>query len=288
MSTRGLSAGFSALDQVTDLQALVDHLGLERFLLMARGPNGHAAIRYAAANPQKVEALILFSLPAHGNAWPKTFAQALPAENWKLFLQSFTAFDGRSHDPDESVGRMAQTVTQEDWTILIREWIASDVRDLLSLIRTPTLVIHPRNVIQPSVDESMKVAANLPDGRILVIDGSTQLGDPQEGLAAVDAFLASLPNRSASATGSSPLGAPSLHEVEVLRRPVQKESSSPNLSPRQSQVLSLIATGKTNREIASELVLSLRTVERHVNDIYARLGVRNRTEAVAFALKNLR
>jgi DNA-binding NarL/FixJ family response regulator len=182
---------------------------------------------------------------------------------------------------------MAQTVSQEDWNSLIREWIASDVRDLLPLVRAPTLVIHPRNVIQPPVEESMNVAAHIPDGRILVIDGSTQLGDAQEGLSAVDAFLAGLPNQSGNATVSSPFGAPSLREVQVSRPRVQEKSSSPDLSPRQLQVLGLIARGKTNREIASELVLSLRTVERHVNDIYARLGVRNRTEAVAFALKNL-
>jgi|GEM_PF-5044740 len=286
MSTRGLKESFSALDQVSDLQAVVDHLGLESFVLLARGPNGHAAIRFAAANPQRVDALILFSLPAVGTAWPQTFAQALPAENWKLFLQSFTAFDGRLNDADESVERMAQTVNQQDWNILIREWLVSDVRDLLPLVQAPTLVIHPRSVIQPAMEDSMNLAAEIPNSRMLLIGGASQLGNPEEGLSAIDSFLAGLPPRGAQPGVAEPptvdakTSAPSSHVGEGGRQ-------GSRLSPRQLEILGLLVSGKTNREIASDLVLSLRTVERHVNDIYERLGVRNRTEAVAFALRNL-
>jgi DNA-binding CsgD family transcriptional regulator len=60
------------------------------------------------------------------------------------------------------------------------------------------------------------------------------------------------------------------------------------LSERQVQVLRLVALGKTNREIADELVLSERTVQRHVSDVYAKIGSRNRAEATAFALDRLR
>jgi DNA-binding CsgD family transcriptional regulator len=60
------------------------------------------------------------------------------------------------------------------------------------------------------------------------------------------------------------------------------------LSERQVQVLRLVALGRTSREIADELVLSERTVERHVADVYAKIGARNRSEATAFALDHLR
>jgi DNA-binding NarL/FixJ family response regulator len=59
------------------------------------------------------------------------------------------------------------------------------------------------------------------------------------------------------------------------------------LSHRQSDVLCLIADGKTTREIAGALVLSERTVERHIADIYAKIGARNRAEATAFYLRTL-
>ncbi len=58
------------------------------------------------------------------------------------------------------------------------------------------------------------------------------------------------------------------------------------LTEREVEVLGLIAAGKSNREIASELVLSVRTVERHVTSIYAKTGVRRRVEATAYAQRH--
>jgi len=58
------------------------------------------------------------------------------------------------------------------------------------------------------------------------------------------------------------------------------------LTLRELQVLSLVATGKTNKFIASELFISERTVDRHVSNIFNKLGVSSRVEATAFALKN--
>ena len=56
------------------------------------------------------------------------------------------------------------------------------------------------------------------------------------------------------------------------------------LTAREVEVLQLIAHGKSTREIASELVLSSRTVQRHISNLYAKINVRNRVEATAFAL----
>jgi DNA-binding CsgD family transcriptional regulator/tetratricopeptide (TPR) repeat protein len=55
------------------------------------------------------------------------------------------------------------------------------------------------------------------------------------------------------------------------------------LSPREVEVLRLIAGGKGNREIADALVISLNTVARHVSNIFDKVGAANRTEAAAFA-----
>jgi ATP/maltotriose-dependent transcriptional regulator MalT len=57
------------------------------------------------------------------------------------------------------------------------------------------------------------------------------------------------------------------------------------LTARESQVLRLVAKGHRNSEIAAELFLSAATVQRHVSNIYAKVGVRNRAEATAYALK---
>jgi ATP/maltotriose-dependent transcriptional regulator MalT len=55
------------------------------------------------------------------------------------------------------------------------------------------------------------------------------------------------------------------------------------LSPREIDVLQRIAAGRSNKEIAYEFAMSLRTVERHSANLYAKLGVASRAEAIAFA-----
>ena len=55
------------------------------------------------------------------------------------------------------------------------------------------------------------------------------------------------------------------------------------LTRREKEVLALIAAGRSNQQIAEELVISLGTVKRHISNIYGKLGVRRRTQAVARA-----
>jgi len=58
------------------------------------------------------------------------------------------------------------------------------------------------------------------------------------------------------------------------------------LTPREAEVLALIAEGRTNAEIAEALVVSAATVKSHVNHIFAKAGVRDRAQAVVYAYAN--
>jgi predicted ATPase/DNA-binding CsgD family transcriptional regulator len=58
------------------------------------------------------------------------------------------------------------------------------------------------------------------------------------------------------------------------------------LTPREVEVLKLVATGMTNAQVAKELFLSPRTVQRHLNSVYHKIGVGSRTAATRFALDN--
>ena len=69
---------------------------------------------------------------------------------------------------------------------------------------------------------------------------------------------------------------------------LQRSASVPQaliepLTNREREILSLLAAGLTNREIADELVISPETVKKHAGNIYGKLGVGNRTEAAAKA-----
>jgi two-component system, NarL family, nitrate/nitrite response regulator NarL len=57
------------------------------------------------------------------------------------------------------------------------------------------------------------------------------------------------------------------------------------LSPREMDVLALLVKGKSNREIAAELNLSLGTVKSHLSSMYKKLGVSNRTQAALVGVR---
>jgi DNA-binding CsgD family transcriptional regulator len=69
---------------------------------------------------------------------------------------------------------------------------------------------------------------------------------------------------------------------------VRKASSLPDgLTAREAEVLRLVALGMTNREIAAALVLSVHTVERHVQNAYRKIDVRNRADAAAYTVRTI-
>ncbi|MGW0826006.1 response regulator transcription factor [Streptomyces sp. NPDC002845] len=59
------------------------------------------------------------------------------------------------------------------------------------------------------------------------------------------------------------------------------------LTPREAQVLRLVAGGATNRGIAATLVISEKTVAHHLNNMFVKLGVSTRTEAAAYAYEHV-
>ena len=78
------------------------------------------------------------------------------------------------------------------------------------------------------------------------------------------------------------------HVLDALTDP--EPAAAPGLpdglTPREAEVLALIAEGLTNTEIADRLVVSAATVKSHVNHIFAKAGVRDRAQAVVYAYAN--
>jgi DNA-binding NarL/FixJ family response regulator len=112
--------------------------------------------------------------------------------------------------------------------------------------------------------------------RVLIGLGCRALGDEEGAALELDAA-----RRVFAQLGA----APDLTRTAALARE-KIDAASSGLSARELQVLRLVATGKTNRAIAADLLLAEKTVDRHVTNIFTKLGVSSRAAATAFAYEH--
>jgi DNA-binding NarL/FixJ family response regulator len=127
--------------------------------------------------------------------------------------------------------------------------------------------------IASAADRELKAPYEAARTRVLVGLALRTLGDDETADMELDA----------ARRGFQQLGAaPDLARVEeLLRRPASKAAAG--LTEREVQVLALVATGRTNRAIAAELVISEKTVARHLSNIFTKLGLSSRSAATAYA-----
>lgn len=268
MSSRGLGPDHSLEDWQRDLEAVVDRLSLKRFILLGASSSSHVAIHYAVEHPERVHALVLLTSSLDLTAWPAALFRVLPNQNWELFLSTLVGRGLTGEESQRAVGRLADAMTQADWEIAGRTIYAWSVRDVLSSLQSPALILQPRDYVTVRPEEAMKLAAQIRGARMVLIKGDSMLGDAGEGIAALESFLAGLPAGAASPPA----------------KPLNADSAGPGgLSSREVEVLRLICQGKSNQEIADELVISANTVIRHVSNIFAKAGVANRAQAAIYA-----
>ena len=75
--------------------------------------------------------------------------------------------------------------------------------------------------------------------------------------------------------------------MRLRNEAVEDRSARPDgLTAREIEVLRMVAGGKSSREVGDDLVLSVRTVERHITNIYAKIGAKGRADATSYALKH--
>jgi DNA-binding CsgD family transcriptional regulator len=141
----------------------------------------------------------------------------------------------------------------------------NDVRAELELVHAPTLVVHRRADRAIPYRLGRELAAAISGASLVPLDGSAHF--PWAG----DAASVARALRSA------------LVPQPTIRPPV--ESAAGLLSGREREVLTLIAGGLSDREIAQQLVLSEHTVHRHVANIRHKLGRGSRAAAVAEAAR---
>lgn len=147
------------------------------------------------------------------------------------------------------------------------------------------------------VEAIRTVKARQPDVRVLVLSASGERGDVLEAVKAgasgylvksasltdlVDAVVRTAAGETVYTPG---LAALLLGEYQRLAAPGGKPSA-PRLTPREREVLRLVAKGLTARQIASRLTLSHRTVSNHVQNVLTKLQLHNRVELTRYAIQS--
>jgi pimeloyl-ACP methyl ester carboxylesterase/DNA-binding CsgD family transcriptional regulator len=243
------------------LDAVVDHLGLERFSLVGGSFAGCTAVVYAARHGERVDRFANGAELAHAPArdalielvrkhWglgSRMLADTFSPSGTAAERASFASFQRNSASPEMAADLLELTFT-------------TDVRETLAGVRVPTLIVHRRGDRAIRLAAGEQLAAFIPNVELVVLEGDAHLpwhGDLDDVLVAVAPFLGvTPPNREAPA------------ELEEL-------------TPREREVLRLVAEGLSDGDIADRLVLSPHTVHRHVANILSKLGLHSRAAAAA-------
>jgi len=179
LSDRGV-ADLSLTHFVSDLEAVADAAGLERFSIYATSQGGPIALRFAADHPQRVKALVLHGGFVRGRLVrsPEARAEAeaymtLMRTGWgaegSQFLQAFASIyvpDGTTDQIRSLVDLQRISVTAETAVALRRAFDEIDVEDVLPRVEAPALVVHSRNDAVHPLSESLLIA----DARLLVLE----------------------------------------------------------------------------------------------------------------------
>ncbi len=271
---------FSPETAALDLDAVAARAGFDRFILFGFLGSVPAAIRYAAENPERVSHLVL---------WPPDTREPsaeeyrglgkLAVTDWETFTETY-AHLALGWDEGDSAHRyaevMRESINHEDYLRMaaqVRKWPPVEViAEWGPRVSRPALILQRK--VRFAADRLRMLATALPDARLVVLDGTRTLPYQGDVQAVVDVM--------AAFTRSAGSLAPALTSTEALLDPGHL------MTPREAEVLVLLANGRSNQQIAEELVLSVRTVERHLANVYEKIGASGksaRAAAVAYALR---
>ena len=257
-----------------DLEAVLNAAGVDRCALLGVCQGGPLAVAYAAGRPERVRSLALYGSYARcGPLGTRPSDEAgvvdtmvrldggLPLPLREVFARLFL--------PDASPAIAASfaslqqaSVTPADAARINAAHAAVDVVALTARVRAPTLVLHLRDDVFIPFEQGRVLAALIPGSSFVPLSGRNHVLLPDDPawsdlLAEVDVFLGGEPARADN-------GVP--------------------LTAREREVLTLVAQGRNNDEIANRLVLSVRTVERHLSNVYGKLGLGGKAARAAAAV----
>ena len=265
------------VEDVEDVIAAADLR--EPFSMLGVSQGGAICVAYAVKHPERVSQLVLYGGYARGPyrrgdpdraSFYKAMIDLVRLE-WgsdnPTFRQVFTSrfIPGGT---EEQLGwyndLCRKTLTAEIAAQLLESRATIDVTALLGEVRTPTLVLHARGDSVVPIAEGHILAAGIPGAQFVELDSMNHILLENE--PAWERFcdeVLEFMGHKGSARGEDPAFA--------------------SLSPREREVLTLITEGLGNAQIAERLSISEKTVRNHVSNLFDKLGVWTRAQAIVFA-----
>ena len=217
----GLSArdvtDFSLDAQILDLEAVADHVGLDRFALFASGDGGMTAITYASSHPERVSHLILWCAWARRSDVSETSEtkslRAALDQDWKIYTETAARVRlgwAAGEQARQFAAFLRECVTPEVLRDAMDTLYDLDVTSFLPRVRCPTLVLQPRQIDTPDVKVAAGLAIQIKDARLVLLEGPSPLwftGDVGSVLRAMGDFLGVElePARAAEDRGQAPV-----------------------------------------------------------------------------------
>ena len=269
-------------DWVRDLEAVVDALELERFPLLGFCQGGAVAATFAARHPERVSRLVLCGSYIRG-----AYTDGAPEEMIRRAEALEQMIDVGWNDDSHAFREVFANLLLPEGTREEQRWLAElqresvdgdmarrlwrafheiDVRGVAEQVATPTLAFHVRGDDMVPFEYGRALAAAIPDARFVPLAGDHHLMTEDE--PAWQRFLREL---------RSFLG------VRRSRNSTSDDETFGELTPRELEVLALLAEGLSNDQIAADLHISQKTVRNHVTRIYSKLEVDSRAKAIVMA-----
>jgi pimeloyl-ACP methyl ester carboxylesterase/DNA-binding CsgD family transcriptional regulator len=280
----------SLAERMDDIAAVMDAAGCPRAALLAWSEGGPTSLLFTQRAPERVAALILVGTTARFTC-AADFPQGIPRDMLELFIDTLQQDWGTGVGFELYAPSMADDARTRSWWASYQRFASSpgavaeslrmhldvDARHVLPNIVVPTLIMHRTQDMLIPVECAHFTAARITGAQYVEQPGEDHmywLGDQDDTLSTIRGFLATTPEGARIATLR-----------QSRRRPAGGWES---LTEAETDVVRLITSGMTNRQIAERLYLSPRTIQTHVSHIMRKLGVARRSEIAAEASRRER
>lgn len=273
----------SLAEWLIDLETVVDALGLEEFDLLGTCQGGTIAVAYAAKHPERVRRLVLYVAYARGR-----LLQDRPPEQVELdgtmfnmikfgwgqnnpaFRHVFTTlFMPDAHEEQMNWFNDLQkiTIAPDEAAQFLYNSVILDVSEDARKISCPALVMHCTGDAMVHLHDGKELASLIPGARFVQLDSNNHILMEDE--PAWTRFMDELSDFLNRSNGNGKSGT-LVNDFFCL-------------TPREGDVLDLIAQGKSNAQIAEQLFISPQTVRNHITNIFSKLQVQRRAEVIVRA-----